>query len=64
MHLALDDPLQRWMRPLALVRHLIRIQVRVIKDHARPAADAPQRVAGGILPHLVAADGTQLIEYV
>ena len=50
------------MGPLALVGHLVGIQVRVVEDHARPVADAAQRVARRIHPHLVAADGAQLIE--
>ena len=59
---AFDHRLQRRMRPLALVGHLVGVQVRVVKDDPRPAADAAQRIAGGILPHLVAADGAQLCE--
>ena len=50
------------MRPLALVRHLVGVQVRVVEDDARPVADATQRVARRVHPHLVAADGAQFLQ--
>jgi hypothetical protein len=48
------------MRRLGLSCNFVDVQVRVVEDRRRPAADAPQRVVGEVLPHLVAADSAQL----
>ena len=50
------------MGPLLGIGDLVGVQVRVVEDHPPSIADAPQRVAGGVRPDLIAADGPQLLQ--
>lgn len=50
------------MRPLGLVGNLVGVEVGVVKQDAGTVPDAPECVAGRVLPDLVAADVAQFLQ--